>query len=416
MNARARRVALAMLVVAVAVGGAWKLLGTREEKPSDRLSGNGTIEATEVDVSANVAGKVVELHAGEGDSIQAGQLVAKLDSEELQGQVDQAQAAVRAAEASVAELEAGTRSEEIARARAQYQAAVQARDQAQARLDLLRAGTRKEQLAQLRAQVRQARAALSLAEADLERAQALFQQGAVPAQQVDHAQTARDTARAQIQAARERLAEAEAGARTEEIQAGEAALRQARDQERAAKAALDLAVAGPRRETIAAARARVEQAQGALRAARAQEGYTLVVAPVSGTVTLRNVELGELVTPGLPIVRIAVLDKVWLRVYIPEREVGRVKLGQRAEVECDSFPGKKYPGKVIEIAQEPEFTPKNVQTKEERVKLVFGVKVEVENPEHDLKPGMPADAVIFVGRGRAQRLGLRPPWRSPSAT
>ncbi len=397
MNPRARRVALGLVVVAVAAGGAWKLLGTREETPSDRLSGNGTIEATEVDVSAKVAGKVVELHAEEGDIVQAGQLVARLDGEELQGQVDQAQAAVRAAEASLAELEAGTRSEEIARARAQYQAAVQARDQAQARLDLLRAGTRKEQLAQLRAQVRQARAALTLAEADLGRAQTLFEQGAVPAQQVDHARTARDTARAQSQAAQERLAEGEAGARTEEIQAGEASLRQARDQERAAKAALDLAVAGPRQEAIAAARAGVEQAQGVLRAARAQEGYTRVVAPVSGTATLRNVELGELVTPGLPIVRIAVLDKVWLRVYIPEREVGRVKLGQRAEVVCDSFPDRKYPGKVIEIAQEPEFTPKNVQTKEERVKLVFGVKVEVENPEHDLKPGMPADAAIFVG-------------------
>jgi len=402
MNVPARRLSLALLVVAVAVAGAWKLLGTREKRPSDRLSGNGTIEATEVDVSAKIAGKVVELHAGEGDAVQAGQLVARLDSEELQGQVDQAEAALRAAEAGLAELRAGTRSEEITRARAQYQAAAQAREQAQASLDLLRAGARKEQLEQLRAQVRQAQAALALAEADLDRAQALFEQGGVPAQQVDHARTARDTARAQVQAAQERLAEAEAGARTEEIRAAEAALRQARDQERAAKAALDLAVAGPRQETIAAARARVEQAQGALRAARAQEGYTRVVAPVGGTVVLRNVELGELVTPGLPIVRIAVLDKVWLRVYVPEREVGRVRFGQQAEVTCDSFASRKYPGKVIEIAQEAEFTPKNVQTKEERVKLVFGVKVEVENAARDLKPGMPADAVIFVGRGRAQ--------------
>ena len=397
---RVRRVALAILALAALAGGAWKLLGTRETAPSGRLFGNGTVEATEVEVSAKVAGKVVELPIVEGDAIRAGNLVAVLDSEELQGQVEQAEAAVRAAQAALAELEAGTRSEDIQRARAQYRSAAQVREQAQAGLDLLHSGARKEQLEQFRAQVQQAQAALTLAEADLQRAQALYQQGAVSAQQVDHAQSARDTARAQLRAAEERLAEAEAGARVEEIRAAQAALRQAADQEQAAKAALDLALAGPRPQTVEAARARVEQAQGALRAARAQESYTRVLAPVSGTVTLRNVEIGELVVPGLPIARIAVLDKVWLRVYVPEREVGRVKLGQPAQVSCDSYPDKQYQGRVTEIAQEPEFTPKNVQTKEERVKLVFGVKIEVQNPDRDLKPGMPADAVILVGQAR----------------
>ncbi|OPZ86699.1 MAG: putative multidrug resistance protein EmrK [bacterium ADurb.Bin429] len=117
---------------------------------------------------------------------------------------------------------------------------------------------------------------------------------------------------------------------------------------------------------------------------------------------LRNVEPGELVTPGQPIVRVAELRQVWLRVYVPEPQMGRIKLGQRAEITTDTYPTKRYAGTVIEIAQQPEFTPKNVQTKGERVKLVFGVKIAIENPEQELKPGMPADAVIRVGSPTAR--------------
>jgi hypothetical protein len=106
------------------------------------------------------------------------------------------------------------------------------------------------------------------------------------------------------------------------------------------------------------------------------------------------------VIPGTPIVRLAALERVWLRVYVSETELGRIKLGQRAGVTVDTYPGRIYRGRVIEIAQQAEFTPKTVQTKQEREKLVFGVKVEVENPEHDLKPGMPADGVIDGRRAR----------------
>jgi HlyD family secretion protein len=157
---------------------------------------------------------------------------------------------------------------------------------------------------------------------------------------------------------------------------------------------LDLAVAGARAQTIAAARGRVVSAEGTLHTATAALGQTAISAPVSGRVVLRSAEPGELITPGAPILRIAQLDSVWLRVYVPEPLVERVKFGQRATVTTDA--GTRFTGTVTEIAQEPEFTPKNVQTKEERVKLVFGVKITVENPDGLLKPGMPADAVIEV--------------------
>ncbi|HEX2950817.1 MAG TPA: efflux RND transporter periplasmic adaptor subunit, partial [Armatimonadota bacterium] len=145
-----------------------------------------------------------------------------------------------------------------------------------------------------------------------------------------------------------------------------------------------------------AAKAKVNQARGSLQTADASERQTIITAPTDGRVTLRNVEPGEMVTPGLPIVRVAQLRRVWIRVYVPEETIGRIKVGERASVTTDAFPQHRFTGKVIEVAQEPEFTPKNVQTKEERVKLVYGIKIEVENPDNLLKPGMPGDAVIFV--------------------
>jgi HlyD family secretion protein len=451
---KARYVAAALVIVFLVGVGLWKYLAGREQSPEGTIAGNGVVEATEVDVSSKVAGRVISLRVHEGDTVERGQLIALLDSEELAGQVEQARGNLAAAEAALAELLAGTRKEDIRRAQAQYEAARRTLVQAQARLDLVRAGPRKEEIEQLRAayeqararlslvregtrpeQIRQLRAALSQAEVtladaqtELRRLEALESQGAVAGQQVDLARTRRDVAQAQVEAARQRLAEAEtgarpqeireveesvkaaqqrlaeaeAGARPEELREAEAAAANASSQMQAARAALDLALAGPRKETIASARARVEQARGTLGTAQASWEQTRIWSPADARVILRNVEPGELVTPGLPIIRVAMLRRVWLRVYVPEPQVGLVKLGQRAEVTVDAYPGKRYPGRVTEIAQEPEFTPKNVQTKEERVKLVFGVKVEVENQRQELKPGMPADAVIYVGARRAR--------------
>jgi HlyD family secretion protein len=381
-----------LVLLAAAAIYAYRNRGPRETP--GQLHGNGTVEATEADVSAKVSGKIVSLLVEEGEWTRQGQLVAVLDSRDLEARVEQASAALHAAEAQLAELKAGTRAEDIRAARARYQAAVQTGEQAKAQHDLVQAGPREEDIQQLRAALAQAELAKSLAEADLARVQGLFQQGAVAQQQVDHAVTSRDTAAAQVESARQRLLEAERGSRLEEKQAAAAALRQAEAQVKASKAALDLALAGPRPQTIVAAEAAVAQAEAQLKAAEIQLGYARVSAPFDGVVTVKSAELGELVMAGAPIVRLADLDNVWLRVYVPETELGRVKLGQSAEIASDTYPGRRYHGRVTEISQEAEFTPKNVQTREERVKLVFGVKIAVENSNHELKPGMPADAVI----------------------
>lgn len=396
MNRRARLVPPVVGALVLVAAGIWYETSRRNGAPAGTISGNGTVEATEVDLAARVSGRLLVVGPREGDTVTKGQEVAVLEAAELEAQVVQARGNLAAAEAALADLVAGTRAEEVRRLRAQAQAAKDARLQAEARRDLVRAGTRTEELEQVRAAARQAQVAFEDAEREARRVETLAGQGAVPGRELDQALARRDSAQAVLDAARQRLAEAEAGARAEDVRVAEAAAAQSVAQEKAAQAALALAVAGPRRETVQGAEARVEASRGALAAAEALLAQTRIVAPGDGRVTLRNAEPGEVVTPGFPILRLAELGRVWLRVYVPEPRIGLVRTGQRATVSVDAFPGRGFPGVVTEIAEKPEFTPKNVQTHEERAKLVFGVKVEVENPGGELKPGMPADAVITV--------------------
>ena len=386
-----------LLALAVGAAGIWYEAGRRNHQAPGTLSGNGTIEATEVEVGARISGRLLTVVPREGAAVRRGQELASLEAAELEAQLAQARGNLAAAEAAFAEVGAGTRTEEIRRLKAQVQAARDTQAQAQARLELLRAGTRPEQLAQVRAAAQQAQVALDDAQRDFERTSRLAAEGAVAGRDLDVTTARRDSAAAGLEAARQRLAEAEAGTRIEELRAAEAGLNQSAAQLKSAQASLDLGLAGPRRETLRAAEARVEAARGTVGAAEALLAQTRIVAPSDGRVTLRNAEPGEVVTPGFPIVRIADLSRVRVRVYVPEPQIGRVKTGQSATVSVDAFPGRTFPGTVTEIAEKPEYTPKNVQTREERAKLVFGVKVEVENPGGELKPGMPADAVISVG-------------------
>jgi HlyD family secretion protein len=162
---------------------------------------------------------------------------------------------------------------------------------------------------------------------------------------------------------------------------------------------LKLVQEGPRAELIDQARARVEQATAVLSLAQTRLGYAKLLAPMSGVVLSKNVEPGEYVAPGTPVVTLGQLDSPWLRAYVDETDLGRVKLGQHVNVRTDTYPGKIYEGTISFIASQAEFTPKSVQTQKERVKLVYRIKVEVPNPRLELKPGMPADAEIRLSSG-----------------
>jgi HlyD family secretion protein len=162
----------------------------------------------------------------------------------------------------------------------------------------------------------------------------------------------------------------------------------------AAQAALDELVVGPTDEEVAIAQAQVQQAEAAVHLVDAQTAQFTLTAPLSGIVTSRSAQAGETATAGAPLLTIANLDEVTLVIYIPENRVGQIGVGQEAQVQVNSFPEQVFVGHVASIAGKAEFTPRNVQTQEERVNLVFAVKVSIPNPDHKLKPGMPADATI----------------------
>jgi HlyD family secretion protein len=223
------------------------------------------------------------------------------------------------------------------------------------------AGSRRQDIEMARQSVVDAQADLEQKRRDLERYESLLEKDEIPVQTRDQAATNLTRARAALGRAQETLNELLEGTRKEEVAIQRANLAQARED-------LDLS-------------------QVRLR-------YTVLQAPFDGIVLTREAELGEVVSPGAPVVTLADLDHIWLRVYLPETDLGRVRWGQNAEVRTDTFPGKIYRGHISVISSEAEFTPKSVQTEKERVTLVYRVKIDVENPNHELKPGMPADATL----------------------
>src|SRR5512146_594705 len=324
-----KKVVIGAAVLAIAAGiAAWFLYPRERGDGAIRVSGN--IEVTDVDVGFKIPGRVVQRAVDEGMAVAAGQLVARLDNSDLEGEASVRQAELQAAEAVLKELAAGSRPQEIARAKAAV---------AGARAEAERLST------------------------DFSRAKTLLERESISRQEFDRAKAAYDVAEERHKEARENLL---------------------------------LVEEGPRREQIEQARARVRQAREALELARTRLSYATVVSPLSGVVLSKNVEPVAFVAAGTPVVTIGDLADVWLRAYIEEPDLGRVKTGQPVDVTTGSYPGKTYAGRIAFIAPQAEFTPKSVQTRKERVKLVYRIKVAVANPSMELKPGMPADGVIRI--------------------
>jgi HlyD family secretion protein len=379
---RDKRLVIAIGVVLIAAAVALAVFLTRAGNAKDIVRVSGNIEVTDAELSFKTAGRVEERTVSEGDMVRTGQPVARLESAELEQEAALRKAEAEAAQAALAELLAGSRREDIAQAEAAAQ-------QARARLEELLAGSRTQEVEAARAAVASARAEADRTKLDDERYGRLFKKEVVSAQQYDAARTAYEAASARLREAEEHLNLVEEGPRREQIEQARAALAQAEEHYAEVKR-------GPRRETIEQARARAEQARQARAVAETRLGYARLLSPMSGVVLSQNVEAGEYVNPGTPVVTVGDLQNVWLRAYINETDLARVKLGQRVRVTTDTFPGKVYEGRVSFISSQAEFTPKNVQTEKERVKLVYRVKVDIANPNMELKPGMPADAEILI--------------------
>lgn len=243
----------------------------------------------------------------------------------------------------------------------QLRQAIAGVDLAQAQYNLLNNGARKEDLRAAEENVRQAESAFQTAKADHERIKELFASNSVSKKQNEDAESRLTITQAQYISAQQNLQKLQRFARPEDIQA---------------------------------AKARVDQAKAQADLIRKQISDSYIVAPVAGTVTYKPVEVGELITTGTVLVRLSKLEKMELMIYVNETELGKVKLGSQADVMIDTYPDKRYPATVVYVSPIAEFTPRNVQTKDERTKLVFGVKLEVANQTGELKSGMPADALV----------------------
>ncbi len=381
------KIAFVLLAVLAAVLAGW--LGFHRASPHRHaILASGNIELVDAELSFKIPGRVERRLVDEGDFVAAGQVIAQLDARELEAEVAMRRAELAAAQAALAELQAGTRPEELAAAKA-------AMEKAAAALAQLEHGLRPQEIRVAEAAVQSAWTEKLRLETELARAQKLLQSQTISQEEYDRQKSAYDVAAAKLVEAQQRLELAREGPRTEEKD-------QARNAFLQAKALYELALAGPRPETKAQAAAKVQQAQAALQLAEVRLAYATLTAPFDGVVLSKNIEPGEYVAPGTPVVSLGDLRRPWLRSYIEAEDLDKVKYGQEARVTTSTYPGKVFRGTVGFIASEAEFTPKNVQTPKERTRLVYRIKIYLDNPHMELKRGMPADAEILLDSGASE--------------
>jgi HlyD family secretion protein len=326
---------LVILVILGAIGGGiWFWQSKRDTASDNELLLYGNVDIRQVELAFNDSERVADLLAEEGDRLKKGQLLAKLETERFELAVARADAQVKNQEQVVARLEAGTRPEEIRKAKADVAAG---------------------------------EAALDDAERTYKRISVLVPQKAASVQNLDDARAAVNSARARLNAL---------------------------------NAVLDLAIAGPRKEDIAAAKALLQRYEAELALARRDLKNALLYAPTDGIVQNRILEVGDMASPQKPVYTVALTDPLWVRAYISEPDLGKIREGMKAVVTTDSFPNKQYEGRIGFISPTAEFTPKPVETTQIRTKLVYQVRVFVKNPNDELRLGMPATVRVQLDQPR----------------
>jgi HlyD family secretion protein len=352
---------------------------------------SGHIEVTEVDISFRLPGHVARLYVDEGAWVKQGDELAELEQEILKARQDLAEALVREVEARQASLALAIRlKEEVFEA--EIKRAQAGRSAASARYESLEAGSREQEIAEAAAARDRARVEWENRRRDHERMKNLFAARIISASQYDAAEASARAAEAVYEAAEERYKLIKTGPREELVREAKANLLGS-DAVLAAAEASALEVEKMKID-LEALRAQADQAGAQLAIARDDLKKSRLYAPFDGFVTVKNLEEREYVQPGTPVLTVARLDEVWVKTYVPLTQLGRIYLGQSAQVVSDTYPGKLYPGVVTFVSQEAEFTPRNVQTREERIKLVFRIKVTLKNPNQELKAGMPVDVVF----------------------
>jgi HlyD family secretion protein len=414
------------ILFVIGVVGAVAIARSSQGGPIGEWDASGFIEADIVSIAPEIAGRVVARPVAESDQVKQGDVLLKLQDDILSAQVDLARGKLAEAQAVLAQAKAGARSESIAKAEAQLKLAQAAQDAAQqAWLDAQAIRDNPQaldvQIAAARAQVEVTRQQLDAALLQRDIAEKAWKDygetsdklagvppvyrpslpieyytipyqweqalSAVKAAQADY--TAAQTALKNLQAQRSNPQEAQTqvDAASAKYQSAEAAVAQA-------EAVLHGLQAGATTEQIAAAQAQVDVAQAALEATQTQLDKTIITAPVNGLIAATSVQTGELAAPALTALKLADLDQVHLTIYVPGGELGQFSIGQPINVRVDAFPDRTFPGTIVSISDTAEYTPRNVRTPNERMKLVYAVKIKIDNPDHVLKPGLQAEAEV----------------------
>ncbi len=396
------------------------------------ISVTGTLQAKEIPVASKVGGRIAAVFAQEGDTVKAGQTLVEFDISELDARKENLLSNIARSQSLLKELKNGPRPAEIAKSRAAADQALKQWEmlkagnrpediarvrsqvqEAQSNLDLLRHGYRKEDIDQSKAALDQTRTEADWIHTDYERYRALSAVGAVSSRQADELKSKWEAAEQVYAAARQAYSKMLSGPRPEEIEAAKERLNALKNQESVmvkgprleeiemaraqylqAKAALDLLLQGTRCEQIERAQAELAMTKAQLSELEATMRERKIASPADAEVSVMDLHAGEVFAANRTLATLTRLDDIWTRVYIPERQLARVRVGQEVEIKVDAYPERVFEGKVIQIPDVAEFTPRNVQTPEERSAQVFGIKVSVANKDHFLRGGMNAEVVL----------------------
>jgi multidrug resistance efflux pump len=373
------------LVLAAGVAVGWLLWKQNRSEP---LIVSGVVEADQIRVGSRVGGRVAEVMAVEGQRLARGAPLFRVEPYDFNEKLARAQAEVRALNAELRRFQAGFRTEEIAQARAH-------RDRLAAALAKAEAGPRQREIEIAEQKLKVAQANLELAEAEHKDIAALAPERDASRRELDQATRKLKASRAELAAAEQELLLLKEGTRQEDLADARAALAEA-------EAALKLVETGYRKEDVAAAEAKLAAAQAEAGVIQAQINELVVSAPLDCLVEAIDLRPGDIVPANAPAVSLLETSKLWIRAYVPEGQLAAARLGARVPVRLDSFPGQRFMGTITFIASEGEFTPRNVQTPEERSKQVFRIKLEIDDSAAagGVRVGMLGDVLLAEAEGR----------------
>ena len=390
-----KKIVVIVIVLLILGGGIFFFVKKDREKKDvvvNYIETSGTLEVIETDCSFKIAGKIVELPILEGDSIKKGQFIGRLSSQSIDQEIAVQKSSIDTIKAQFPKIDIQINQTDISVKKEIENAKIKV-DETYARYESIKSGSRDEEITRAEHLVDQTEHVLLNAKKNYERADNLYEKGAISQQDRDNTKTSYLSAFEENKQAKANLSLLKAGAKSEDIEASFQVYNQAvANYELTLAKNFELKKLEEDKKILAS---QLKNAEDGLKLLEVKRADHKLYSPVTGTVLRKVAEEGENVTAGGTVLTVGNLDEIYLRGYVAETDLAKVKLGQRCELRTDTYPDKIYNGKITYISDKAEFTPKNLTTKDDRVKLVYRIKISADNSSRDLKPGMIADAFIY---------------------